>query len=204
MNPRTDITGRRFGKLTVIRFQYGKGGWLCKCDCGKERWFNAYELTAGNNSSCGCLSAIKIARVRHGLRLLPEYKIWVAMIKRCENPKNKDYKYYGGRGIKVCARWRNSFEAFLEDVGRRPDGCWIDRKDTNGNYEPGNVQWKTPTQQQRNKRSNHLYPFGELMLTIKEIHEKWEGFKVGFYTFKSRMAKKWGVERSITQPVRGS
>jgi hypothetical protein len=82
----------------------------------------------------------------------PTYRSWGNMIKRCEQPKATGYKYWGGRGIKVCERWRNSFQNFLDDMGERPEGLSLDRIDSNGNYEPGNCRWATISQQNSNKR----------------------------------------------------
>lgn len=100
-------------------------------------------------------------RVKHGdargPRRAPEYVSWRNMLKRCLNPKDDAYDNYGGRGITVCERWRSSYEAFLKDVGRRPDPrpyrYTLDRKEVNGNYEPGNVRWATPAEQNENKRT---------------------------------------------------
>ena len=77
------------------------------------------------------------------------------MLARCHNPKHCSYKYYGGKGVKVCARWRKSFKNFLNDMGKRKNGTSIDRVDPFGHYEPGNCRWATPQQQQQNRRANH-------------------------------------------------
>jgi hypothetical protein len=97
--------------------------------------------------------------VTHGLRHIPEYHVWAAMKQRCTNPNNKIYKHYGARGIKVCDRWLNSFEAFITDMGRRPtDAHSIERVNNDGNYEPSNCIWATRAVQAKNKRDRqYLY-----------------------------------------------
>lgn len=96
-------------------------------------------------------------KCRHGFSDTPTYTAWLGMIDRCERPANKAWPDYGGRGIKVCARWRNGFPAFLEDMGKKPSKQYsIDRKDNDGNYEPGNCRWATSKEQNNNKRSNRL------------------------------------------------
>lgn len=200
INPGANLIDRRFGKLVVL--ERIKRRWKCVCDCGKTRLFKPSDLTLGNNSSCGCLSKHKIARQRHGLHDRPEYIIWVAMIKRCENPKNSDFKYYGGRGVKVCDRWRASFAAFLNDVGERPAGLWLDRTNNLKGYEPGNVEWKTPTEQQRNKRNNHLIEVRGKLMTVREAHEKYGRKGVEFYAVKSRIQHGWDAESALSKPIR--
>lgn len=166
-----DLTGQRFGRLTVIaRAPSDKNGnarWHCRCDCGGETTSLTWTLRNGESKSCGCYDReVKTARLTtHGKSKSPEYLPWAMMIQRCTNPKNTKYHLYGGRGITVCARWLASFEAFYEDVGARPTGSHtLDRIDTNGNYEPGNVRWATKYRQNNNKREQHWVTFrGERM-----------------------------------------
>lgn len=141
--------GDRFGKLTVVedagRDRRGQALVRCRCDCGKEAIARASRIRTGSQRSCGCLRGRPTVHGRCGT---PTYRSWVAMIDRCENPKRERYHRYGGRGITVCPRWRESFAAFLQDMGERPQGKSIDRwPDNDGNYEPGNCRWATPTQQ---------------------------------------------------------
>lgn len=168
----TDLIGKTFGKLTVIKC-IGKNKrryiiWMCNCECGKSSIVSGSDLTNEHTKSCGCLKADTMRRLRltHGKSTTPEYKVWCEMIKRTENKKNKHYKDYGGRGIIVSERWRNSFESFLEDMGERPYKDYsIDRIDNNGNYEPNNCRWASIADQCRNKRNNVLINInGKIMI----------------------------------------
>lgn len=153
--------GQRFGRLvTVDEVQLRKGKqwvrfWICQCDCGTVRAISVSNLVADKASSCSCLRDEKIARVnlQHGLSGTPEHGIWMGMIQRCENPNQEAYADYGGRGIKVCERWRD-FANFYTDMGPRPSPEHsIDRyPDNDGDYRPGNVRWTTAFEQVHNRR----------------------------------------------------
>jgi len=132
---------------------------LCKVKgCKKKYHVNGY--CSGHESQRirhGKITATKIKDIEHhGLAGTREYANWAGMKARCHNKKSVDYKFYGGKGIKVCDRWRNSFKAFVEDMGERPDGMSLDRVDPFGDYEPGNCRWATTEQQSRNKRCHHV------------------------------------------------
>jgi hypothetical protein len=150
--------GMKFGRLTVIEPGEKEYFWNCICECGNKTSTYAYQLVDGTTKSCGCLSHELIAEksFKHGHDKRGEttktYWCWQAMIQRCTNENREDYKNYGGRGIKVCDRWLNSFEDFLADVGESPEGLSIDRINNDGNYEPGNTRWATREQQQSNTR----------------------------------------------------
>jgi hypothetical protein len=153
-----DITGRTFGRLTVLRRGENIGdqsGWVCLCTCGKTCHVWRSALVVGRTRSCGCLNAelASARRKTHGQsKGVREYRIWSGMKARCKNPSAARWKRYGGRGITVCERWQNSFEAFLADMGPCPSPKHsIDRINNDGNYEVGNVRWATPSEQMKNR-----------------------------------------------------
>ena len=160
--PVIDLTSRHFGRWTALRlaFTNPKAYWHVECNCGNKAIVRGDVLQRGDSTSCGCLVAEGIVFQTHGeagggkkrKRASVEYMTWTAMIQRCENPNATDYEYYGGRGNKVCARWRNSYELFLADMGRRPPLMHsIDRINNDGDYEPDNCRWATKEGQRANR-----------------------------------------------------
>ena len=150
-----DLTDQRFGKLVAIepteKRRDRKIVWHCLCDCGNETFVTSSHLRSGHTKSCGCLR--EDVSTIHGMYKTREYNSLDGAIQRCYNPNSPAYKNYGGRGIKVCERWRNSFEAFYEDMGPCPKDKTLDRwPDNDGNYELGNCKWSTRLEQQRNRR----------------------------------------------------
>ena len=165
---RKDITGKRFGKFTVLRHAgrdaERKAMWLCRCDCGKEAVIQGKRLRAGTSASCGCS---RLGPNTHGAtcggKRTPEFWCWIAMQTRCTNPRQSHWHRYGGRGIRVCDQWlgRDGFANFLSDMGPRPSkGYTIDRyPNADGNYEPNNCRWATQKQQANNRGTpTHLLP----------------------------------------------
>ncbi len=157
-----DLVGLRFGRLLIVErgvnSSTGKCRFWCVCDCGvKKKLVLGTSLLTGKTKSCGCYRVefgrkIGSSYATHRMTDTPEYRCWANLKDRCYNKSNKSYRRYGGRGIRVCKRWRKSFEAFLEDMGLRPDPkLTIERKNNNGHYEKRNCMWATRSQQQRNK-----------------------------------------------------
>lgn len=153
-----NLTKKRFGRLIVVAQASNKGRhvqWSCLCDCGNESTTSAYCLRSGQTQSCGCLQKerVKEATTKHGMTTSREYCSWQSMKSRCYYPENKSYKHYGGCGVEVCTRWRDSFQDFYDDMGNRPNGTTLDRINTHGNYEPDNCKWSTSKEQNNNKRA---------------------------------------------------
>ena len=154
-----DLTGQTFGRWVVISRgsddPSGRAYWNCLCECGTEKLVRVGHLRGGLTQSCGCRRAEVAAQTHttHGMRWSPEYSVWSGMKRRCFNPNEQNYAYYGGRGITICPEWAESFETFYRDMGPRPsDDLSIDRIDVDGNYEPGNCRWATATEQSSNQR----------------------------------------------------
>lgn len=201
-----DLTGKKFGKLTVMShagFVLSKGGtkfqiWECVCDCGGKKTCKTINLTTGRNTSCGCNQSR--GRPKHGLYYHPLRTTRASIIQRCENPNNTHYEDYGGRGISICREWRESLPAFVDymiSLGwTKYCGESIDRIDNNGNYEPGNVRFASKNTQARNTRRNRVV---ELNGESKTIAEWSEVLGVPYGRIQTRLFRGWSPERALTE-----
>lgn len=134
----------------------------------------------------------------HGFSTTPVYRVWAAMVQRCTNPNNKQFKDYGGRGISICDRWLRDAAAFISDMGTRPEGCQIERIDNDGNYEPRNCKWATVDRQVRNKRNNVWVEIkGERMI----LQDWCKRIGIPFRTVTKRLAKGRSIEDALFDPI---
>ena len=199
-----------FGRLRAIAIagvsHSGRTLWKCLCDCGAEKIVRAADLRSGRTKSCGCLARELrlVSKVTHGESgKTPEYKAWVDLIYRCENPKNNRYQFYGGKGIAVCERWRSSFENFLADMGRKPSKSHsIDRIDNDRGYEPANCCWADKKQQSRNRSCVVLIEKNGIKKCMAEWSEE-TGIPLGTIWWRINRLH-WSHVRSITEPVDSS
>lgn len=164
-----EMSGQKFGKLTVTWqhgfSQNGEAQWDCVCECGNEAVVTGSALRKGRTQSCGCQRALAVrmngrrnathGHTKAGVPISRTYNTWKSMLSRCEYKRSTSYKYYGAKGVTVCERWK-SFQNFLDDMGERPEGMSLDRKDSLLGYSPENCKWSTDLEQQNNKSSNIL------------------------------------------------
>lgn len=199
-----DLTGQRFGRLTVIRSEgkniHGSYMWLCECDCGNMKVLNSGELRRGNVKSCGCLSR-ELARERftkHGYSRTKIYSEWKKMIGRCKDNNSYNSLNYAGRGIKVCDRWLTDFQAFLDHVSQLPHydepGYSLDRIDNDGNYEPGNVRWANAVTQANNRSNNVQITYNGETHTMAEWARK---LGMSYHKLQWRIYNGWSIEEAL-------
>lgn len=203
-----DLLGQRFGRLLVIKQletrYHSSINWLCLCQCGVKVTVPSARLVHDKTKSCGCynLDLIRERSTTHGETInntvTTEFHIWAQMIARCQHPTHISYENYGGRGIKVCERWANSFENFLEDMGRRPSKQYsLDRFPNNdGNYGPGNCRWATRKQQAGNRRSNVWLEYGgrKMIMADWAIELKQKDQKLISYHLRMGKSFSWVYE----------
>ncbi len=208
-----DLTGKRFGRLTVIKRvannKHNQLCWLCRCKCGLTPTVAGYALKNGHTKSCGCLHKELSAKICtdnflvhghsiHGKESLT-YRIWCYMLRRCTNRNSKEYHYYGGRGITVCERWRK-FTNFLEDMGERPEKHQIDRINNDSGYYKENCRWVTSKTNNRNRRNNHLVTYNGKTQCIAAWAEE---YGLRYHTLYKRLSKcGWPIHKALTTSVR--
>jgi hypothetical protein len=191
-----DLVGIKFGQLTVLgrTLNKSKGNttWICKCSCGNESIVQGGALKRGAVVSCGCYH--KQVITTHGMEATPIYNAWAAMKSRCTNINNRFYKDYGGRGITFCERW-NDFMNFYEDMGERPNGMSLERKDNAKGYEPSNCKWATKLEQRRNTRANIWLEYeGQ-----KKVLTEWaEILNLSPETIRSRLRGGWSAYDALS------
>jgi len=198
-----DISGERFGRLLVLGLAGQRGvmySWYCACDCENVIEVRFSNLRGGGTRSCGCLSLE--VKTKHGnarrCGWTGAYSTWKSMRGRCLNITNPGYHNYGGRGIRICDSWLNSFKSFLEDMGERPDGLCIERIDNNGDYCPQNCRWANRKDQANNTRFNYLLEYNGLTMNMTQ----WAGNTgIKRHVIEGRIRLGWSIERTLTTPT---
>lgn len=195
--------GTRFSRLLVIGEPFKQDGRfrvLCRCDCGNELVVRCLSLVNQNTSSCGCLHKEGVAALnrKHGMSKTPTYVTYLNMVNRCTDTGNKKYADYGGRGIMVCERWRESFENFLADMGQRPANGTLERINLDGHYESANCKWATWKEQQNNKRSNRILEHDGQVLTTQQWAEI---TGLSRSVISHRLRRGWTVAQALTTPA---
>lgn len=207
-----DLTGKRRGRLKVLRLASKSIGnkrrrWLCKCRCGVVLEVDVLCLIRPKGTrSCGCLQRELASRARstHRSWHTALHGIWCSMKARCYNKNRNSFARYGGRGITVCARWRESFSAFKKDVGKRPSPAHsLDRyPNRHGNYEPGNVRWATRIEQRRNTDDNKLITVGRETRLLSEWYDTYNTHNLARGTVRRRIIKMgWDIKKALTTPL---
>lgn len=199
-----DITGQRYGRLVVLG-PVGRAGnhikWLCLCDCGNTAHALGFNMHTGSTTSCGCYRADRVTTA-DGHTAHPLYRIWKAMLQRCNEPTCGGYEHYGARGIRVWEEWSQSFVAFKHFVETLPNyghkGVSIDRINNNGNYEPSNVRWSTRVEQAQNTSRNKYLTYNGK----SQCQQSWaKEYGIHSSTLAGRLQRGWDMERALTAPV---
>lgn len=210
---RAELVGKRFGRLVVRRLDSVAESpcgtkrlkWFCDCDCGRSHVVRGADLVNGLVRSCGCLKAdlLREKLTTHGHtagKVSPEYTAWAHAKRRCSDPTEPYFRDYGGRGIRMCQEWADSFEAFLAHMGPRPKSKTLDRIDVNGHYEPGNCRWATRVEQNSNTRTNRRVVLNGETLTVAEASRR---AGISASVVYGRLNLGWSLERALSEPVKG-
>lgn len=212
MNRLIDLTGQRFGRLSVVckcgSDKYGAALWQCKCECGKTVTKRGSALRAGHAKSCGCLhdelSSLRMAEQNrtHAMSNTRLYEIWSDLKRRCSNPNHRAFDRYGGRGIKFCAEWAEFLPFYVWSVANGySETLTIERVDNDGDYCPENCRWATRKDQANNKSITVFYELDGVKYTLPQLCEK---CGISYGTLYTRINKHgWSVKAAITTPVRG-
>lgn len=204
MKAKIDLVGKRFGKLVALELaeinRHRQAKWKCKCDCGRTTITLRTALTQGRTRSCGCLWRAKISKgnPKHGYAGTSIYQLWGSMIERCTNPKSTSFENYGGRGITVCKRWK-SFVNFFADMGEKPAGRMLERKNNDGDYSPDNCVWVTRSEQNRNTRRTRRFEIGGVVKCLTDWASE---FGINRETLSSRIKRGIPFEKALTEPAR--
>lgn len=200
---RRNLAGQRFGKLTAIEpvrlLKSGSAVWKCLCDCGGYSSTASYNLLNGKTTACGCIHLALASKLNktHGLRGHSAANSWYNMHDRCYDKNSKSYVNYGARGIKVEDVW-HSLENFVKDMGDKPKGKTLERKDNNKDYGPGNCIWASVKEQNRNRRNTKIVVYRGENFVFVELAEL-KGIKPS--TARERLARGWSVDRTFDTPV---
>ena len=206
MSKLIDLTGKRFGRLTVLsraeNSKDDKAKWLCRCDCGNTCIVYGISLRRGHTHSCGCLRGDRNKeRSTHGMSKTRLYGVWNNMKRRCCDPTTKSFKDYGGKGIKVCDEWLEP-EPFFDwaKASGYAEGLTIERIDVNGNYEPSNCKWITKAEQAWNKTNSFMV---EIDGESKCLHQWCDEMGISYHTVYARMKRLgWDAKKALTTPPR--
>lgn len=187
-------TGDVFGRLTILDpFVAGKKAiCLARCECGNTKELKRSNVYHGASRSCGCLFIDMLTT--HGKYKTRTHRSWNGMKDRCRNPNNPRWDYYGGRGIKYDKRWE-SFELFLLDMGDRPKGKTLDRKDNDGDYTKDNCRWATPVEQQNNMKSNHVVEWNGKTMNVSQWAVE---LNINSSTLFKRLKRGWSIDRALS------
>ena len=201
MPTRRDLTGYRSGKLVAVEYIMPRRRWRCACDCGNESFVTVTALRKREIVSCGCWRKERPSpSITHGMTHSPEYYSWRAMKRRCLAPNASQYRYYGGRGIRICRRWIDSFEAFFADMGPKPTRKHsIERNNTNGDYTPDNCCWATQEAQNNNHRNTRIFTVAGVTGPVSLL-ARLHGMPVRL--IRERLDRGFSIDRALSQPLR--